>query len=138
MRLQRARSLAVVTDSNLRSVTMEELQLSTCNHGILLEAMRYAITPVGLHYLLTHFDIPPVDPLTWRLRVDGNVAQTVSLSLDDLRAMPATTRVVTMECAGNGRAFLDPRPRVSHGCWKQWGPANGPVSSCTTFSPSPA
>ena len=110
MRPRQARSLALVTDSNLRGVTMGELQLSTRNHGILLEAMRYAITPVGLHYLLTHFDIPPVDPLTWRLRVDGNVAETLSLSLDDLRAMPATTRVVTMECAGNGRAFLDPRP----------------------------
>ena len=89
---------------------MDELQLSTRNHGILLEALRYAITPVGLHYLLTHFDIPPVDPLTWRLRVDGSVERPASLSLDDLRAMPATTRVLTMECAGNGRAFLDPRP----------------------------
>ncbi|HEX2784865.1 MAG TPA: sulfite oxidase [Ilumatobacteraceae bacterium] len=99
-----------MTDSNPRGVTMAELQLSTRNHGILLEALRYAITPVGLHYLLTHFDIPLVDPSTWRMRVDGSVAQTASFSLDDLRAMPATTRVLTMECAGNGRAFLDPRP----------------------------
>jgi DMSO/TMAO reductase YedYZ molybdopterin-dependent catalytic subunit len=89
---------------------MAELQLSTRNHGMLLEGLRYPITPVGLHYLLTHFDIPPVDAATWGLRVDGSVGRTVSLSLDDLRAMPATTRVVTMECAGNGRALVDPRP----------------------------
>ena len=89
---------------------MDELQLSTRNHGILLEALRYEITPVGLHYLLTHFDIPLVEASTWRLRVNGSVARAVSLSLDDLRAMPTTKRVLTMECAGNGRAFLDPRP----------------------------
>jgi DMSO/TMAO reductase YedYZ molybdopterin-dependent catalytic subunit len=34
----------------------------------------------------------------------------VSLSLDDLRTRPATTLVVTLECAGNGRAQLSPRP----------------------------
>jgi DMSO/TMAO reductase YedYZ molybdopterin-dependent catalytic subunit len=34
------------------------------------------------------------------------------LSLDDLRARPATTSVVTMECAGNGPALLEPR-RIS-------------------------
>jgi DMSO/TMAO reductase YedYZ molybdopterin-dependent catalytic subunit len=34
----------------------------------------------------------------------------MELSLADLRAMTATTRVVTMECAGNGRALLEPRP----------------------------
>ena len=32
-----------------------------------LEALRYDVTPTGLHYLLIHFDIPVVDPTTWRL-----------------------------------------------------------------------
>ncbi|HEV8297699.1 MAG TPA: sulfite oxidase, partial [Acidimicrobiales bacterium] len=71
---------------------------------------RYPLTPVGLHYLLIHYDIPAIDPSTWRLRVDGCVSRPLELSLADLRAMPATARVVTMECAGNGRALLDPRP----------------------------
>jgi hypothetical protein len=35
-----------VTDSNLRGVSIDELQRSVRNHGILLEALRHAITPV--------------------------------------------------------------------------------------------
>jgi hypothetical protein len=42
-------------------VTLEELQLATRNHGLPLEALRYDVTPVGLHYLLIHYDIPFVD-----------------------------------------------------------------------------
>ena len=43
-------------------VSFEELQLAARNHGMPLEALRYEITPVGLHYLLIHYDIPAVDP----------------------------------------------------------------------------
>jgi DMSO/TMAO reductase YedYZ molybdopterin-dependent catalytic subunit len=93
-----------------RAVSIEEVQLATRNHGMPLEALRYPITPVGLHYLLIHYDIPAIDAAAWRLQVDGSVDQALALSLADLRSMPATTRVLTMECAGNGRAQLDPRP----------------------------
>lgn len=92
------------------NVSIEELQLATRNHGMPLEALRYPITPVGLHYLLTHYDIPDIDPTSWRLRVDGCVRHPLELSLTDLRSMPSTREVVTMECAGNGRALLYPRP----------------------------
>jgi len=92
------------------AVSMEELQLATRNHGMPLEALRFPITPVGLHYLLIHYDIPTIDPSTWTLRVNGCVDQPLELSLPDLQAMPVATRVLTMECAGNGRALLDPRP----------------------------
>jgi DMSO/TMAO reductase YedYZ molybdopterin-dependent catalytic subunit len=36
------------------------------------------------------------------------VATSLSLSLDDLRAMPTASVTATLECAGNGRAFFDP------------------------------
>src|SRR6266511_2437074 len=75
-----------------------------------LEALRYEITPAGLHYLLIHYDIPAVDPGVWRLEIGGRVRIPLSLSLDDLRARPAATAPVTLECAGNGRARLSPRP----------------------------
>jgi len=39
--------------------TAEEVELATRNHGMPLEALRYDVTPAGLHYLLIHFDIPP-------------------------------------------------------------------------------
>src|SRR5262245_42782125 len=90
--------------------SVEEVQLAARNHGMPLEALRYDVTPVGLHYLLTHYDIPYVDPDAWRLEIGGLVATPLSLSLDDLRARDAHEVTVTMECAGNGRARLAPRP----------------------------
>jgi hypothetical protein len=33
----------------------EEVQLALRNRGMPLEALRYPITPAGLHYLLVHF-----------------------------------------------------------------------------------
>ena len=35
---------------------------------------------------------------------------TTSLSLNDIKARPATTITVILDCAGNGRALLTPRP----------------------------
>jgi DMSO/TMAO reductase YedYZ molybdopterin-dependent catalytic subunit len=92
------------------AVSLEELQLATRNHGLPLEALRLPITPVGLHYLLIHYDIPLVDASEWRLEVTGKVARPLSLTLAELRARPAREAIVTMECAGNGRALLSPRP----------------------------
>lgn len=88
---------------------LEELQLAARNHALPLEALRHAVTPVGLHYLLIHFDIPLVDEQTWRLELDGLVDRPLTLALEDLRARPARTLAVTLECAGNGRALLTPR-----------------------------
>ena len=38
----------------------EEVPLANRNSGILLEALRHDVTPVGMHYLLNHFDVPYV------------------------------------------------------------------------------
>jgi sulfane dehydrogenase subunit SoxC len=92
------------------SIRPEELRLATRNHGLPLEALAYDLTPDGLHYLLVHYDIPVVEPSGWRLLVGGLVGRELSLSLDELRARPHRTLPVTMECAGNGRAALSPRP----------------------------
>ena len=75
-----------------------------------LEALRWPITPAGLHYLLIHYDVPLVDSAAFRLDVGGAVGRSLSLGLDDLRARPSIEVAVTMECAGNGRALLEPRP----------------------------
>jgi DMSO/TMAO reductase YedYZ molybdopterin-dependent catalytic subunit len=91
-------------------ISLEELQLAARNHGMPLEALREDITPIGLHYLLIHYDIPRVDARTWRLSVDGRVGTEITLDLEALRALPSHEVVATMECAGNGRARLEPRP----------------------------
>ncbi|MFQ5880429.1 MAG: sulfite oxidase [Dehalococcoidia bacterium] len=88
----------------------EEVQLALRNRGMPLEGLRYSITPIGMHYLLVHFDIPEVNVKEWRLKVGGLVSKPMSLTLDEIREQPAATIAVTMECAGNGRALLTPRP----------------------------
>jgi sulfane dehydrogenase subunit SoxC len=93
-----------------QDITPAELQLAARNHGLPLEVLREPITPIGLHYLLIHYDIPQVDPGAFRLEVEGAVERPLSLSLDELRARERVTLPVTFECAGNGRALLSPRP----------------------------
>ena len=92
----------------MEGISLEELQLAARNHGMPLEALRWPVTPVGLHYLLIHYDVPDVEPESWRLAIRGE--RELELSLDELRSRPAAEHTVTMECAGNGRARFDPRP----------------------------
>ena len=89
---------------------IEEVQLALRNRGMPLEGLRYDITPTGMHYLLVHFDIPEVTGERWRLEVGGMVSKPLRLTLDELKKRPAVTMAVTMECAGNGRALMSPRP----------------------------
>ena len=92
------------------AISTEELRLAGRNHAMPMEALRWDITPPGMHYLLIHYDVPLVDQTSWRLSLDGSVQQPLSLSLEDLAQMPQHTVRVTLECAGNGRAQLSPRP----------------------------
>jgi DMSO/TMAO reductase YedYZ molybdopterin-dependent catalytic subunit len=92
----------------VEGISLEELQLAARNHGMPLEALRYPITPVGLHYLLIHYDVPDVDAAGWSLTVRGE--RELSLGFAELKRRPRAELTVTMECAGNGRARLDPRP----------------------------
>ena len=88
----------------------EEVALANRNSGLPLEALRHDVTPVGLHFLLTHFDVPFVSSAEeWRLDIGGCVHTPLSLSYAEVRAFPAKTLRVTLECAGNGRANVVPR-----------------------------
>jgi sulfane dehydrogenase subunit SoxC len=91
-------------------ISLDELRLAARNHAMPLEALGCQVTPVGLHYLLTHYDIPILDPRVWRLTVDGEVDRPLMFDLVDIQARPVVTRLVTLECAGNGRGLLTPRP----------------------------
>jgi DMSO/TMAO reductase YedYZ molybdopterin-dependent catalytic subunit len=103
------RSRARVADPG-EGISLDELALATRNHGLPLEALRYDVTPPGLHYVLTHFDIPAVDPATWALEVTGAVERPLRLTLADLQQRPPASGRVLLECAGNGRARFEPRP----------------------------
>jgi sulfite oxidase len=67
------------------------------------------ITPVPRFYVRSHLPVPTsLDAPAWRLAVEGAVTTPLSLRVADLRALPAVTVTVTLECAGNGRAFFTP------------------------------
>jgi len=89
--------------------SQDEVRLANRNSGILLETLRHDITPIGLHYLLIHFDVPYIEAETHQLKFADGFENPFSLQLDDIRALPQLTRAVTLECAGNGRTGLSPR-----------------------------
>jgi DMSO/TMAO reductase YedYZ molybdopterin-dependent catalytic subunit len=65
------------------------------------------VTPTEFHYVRSNFALPAHDG---RLEIGGAVDNPYTLTLDDLRALPAVERVVTLECAGNGRLDMRPLP----------------------------
>jgi DMSO/TMAO reductase YedYZ molybdopterin-dependent catalytic subunit len=71
------------------------------------EALAGEITPTELHYVRSNFAVPAHDGT---LEVGGAVENPTTLTLDDLRTMPAVERAVTLECAGNGRLEMRPLP----------------------------
>ena len=66
------------------------------------------ITPNDLFYVRSHMPVPQVDAATWALKVGGEVNSPLALSLDEIKKLPAVTVTMTLECAGNGRAFFEP------------------------------
>jgi len=88
----------------------EEVALSNRNHGVALEMLRHDVTPIGMHYLLIHFDIPYIPTeAEWRIDVGGEVARPMTLTVADIKALPVRTMRVTLECAGNGRGLFPQR-----------------------------
>jgi DMSO/TMAO reductase YedYZ molybdopterin-dependent catalytic subunit len=73
-------------------------------------ALASPITPAGAHYVRAHFGPPALSQKTHRIRVDGAVGQSLSLSLAELRARPGRSVTVTLECAGNQRLAMAPLP----------------------------
>jgi sulfite oxidase len=66
------------------------------------------ITPNDAFYVRSHIPIPQVDAATWALKIGGEVNSPITLSLDEIKKLPAVTITNTLECAGNGRAFFQP------------------------------
>ena len=65
------------------------------------------VTPTELHYVRSNFAVPDHDGT---LEIGGAVGNPMTLTLADLRAMPAYDHTVTLECAGNGRLEMRPLP----------------------------
>lgn len=94
---------------NWRDFSAAETTLAFRNHGMHAELLREALTPLGAHYLLIHFDIPALASHNYELAIGGRVRNPSRVSLDSLKQRPTKTQAVTMECAGTGRSTVHPR-----------------------------
>ena len=65
------------------------------------------VTPTHLHYVRSNFAVPDHDGT---FEIGGAVGRPTTLTVEDLRAMPAHDHTVTLECAGNGRLEMRPLP----------------------------
>ncbi len=68
------------------------------------------ITPVERFFVRCHHSVPQIDVGAWRLKIEGEVENPLDVTYAELAGMETRTISVTMECAGNGRAFLAPQP----------------------------
>ena len=60
------------------------------------------ITPTRDFYRIdTALVLPDVDPANWSLRVDGMVDNPLTITFDDLLAMPMVEQVITIACVSN-------------------------------------
>jgi DMSO/TMAO reductase YedYZ molybdopterin-dependent catalytic subunit len=75
-----------------------------------LRVLAEPVTPTEHFYQRTNFLVPEIDPAAWSLAVGGVVRNALTLGLDELRALPAHTVTMTMECAGNARSLVTPLP----------------------------
>ena len=88
------------------------------------------ITPVPHFFVRNHMHEPSaLDPREWKLSIGGEVEKPYTLSLAELSKLESHSVTNTLECAGNGRSFHDPKvPGV------QWG--KGAVGTARFSGPS--
>jgi DMSO/TMAO reductase YedYZ molybdopterin-dependent catalytic subunit len=89
------------TGMNVLSKRPEDLEMP-------LSGFSDYITPIEHFFVRTHVYVPTVNLNDWRLSVDGEVATPLTLTMDDLKKLPSVEMVSVVECAGNGRGFVDP------------------------------
>ena len=98
-------------DMFVRAVRPEDLEMP-------LSGFSDYITPIEHFFVRTHVYAPKVNLDSWRLKVDGEVAAPITLTMEDLRKLPPVELVSVVECAGNGRAFYE--PPVSRSAMGEW------------------
>ncbi|MDT9690212.1 molybdopterin-dependent oxidoreductase [Streptomyces sp. P9(2023)] len=93
--------------------TPETVTTEPYNAQTPMAALAEPVTPAGALFVRDHFGVPPTEAAAWRLRVDGAVTKPLTLDYAQLIALGRPGRReldVVLECAGNGRALMTPRP----------------------------
>ena len=73
-----------------------------------LDLLTTYITPNDLFFVRHHWNPVVPSPADWRLTIDGEVSNPLTLTLADLRRMPRTVRTCVLQCSGNGRSLHRP------------------------------
>ena len=63
--------------------------------------LRSSITPEEDFYIRDHFPAPRLASRSWQLRITGQVGSSLEMTYADILREPASSRVATLECAGN-------------------------------------
>jgi DMSO/TMAO reductase YedYZ molybdopterin-dependent catalytic subunit len=75
-----------------------------------LSVLDGGLTPTEAFYIRSNFPAPALDAEVWTLRVRGAVEHPRSWTLQELQALDPVRCRMTLECAGNGRKQVEPRP----------------------------
>ena len=84
---------------DLEQIAFLDKQAGT--NGITWEKLTTWITPNDQLYKVQHYNVPKIDPATWKLEIGGLVKSPRQLTLADLRARRRKTVTATLECSGN-------------------------------------
>lgn len=107
----------------LKPVTLSDAQGRLTRVRAPVMDLEGLITPVELHYVVQHFDVPEVVPADkWALTVDGEVKRPLSLTYEDLRRFPGRSVRTVMECSGSDATYFEyfqgkgPKPSRTKEC----------------------
>jgi len=64
--------------------------------------------PTSLHFVRSHFGVPPLERGAWTLELAGAVERPLTFSLADLKERQSVTKAVVLECAGHRRNEFRP------------------------------
>ncbi len=59
------------------------------------------ITPSALHFEVHRGGVPDIDPRKHRLLIHGMVDHPVTLTVEEIKRLPSTSRILFIECQGN-------------------------------------
>ena len=84
------------------------------------------VTPTGRFFIRSHFSVPHLTREEWQLHVGGLVDRPVTMGYEEFQSLPHRDLISTMECAGNSRSTVRPKPEgvlwghgaVSTGRWR--------------------
>ncbi|MCH8800013.1 MAG: sulfite oxidase [Chloroflexi bacterium] len=95
------------TDSN-SSGGLNVLNEDPLCAGVFLPDLEVGVSPIGGHFIRSHFAAPQIRFSDWSLSITGDVNNPLDLSYHDLLQMPSHEIVSLMECAGNSRSTMQP------------------------------